>query len=786
MNKPQEELNTSRARVATLTPNEGINKQQQTKKRKKRDPRSSPTKRFGDDGFNLDDAELFEEASWLEVCTSCFIHSPREWLKIFVGLVLVVACFYYFGVGLEFLSSGAKVLTGCSTGTLFGRVANPLTALMTGLLATVLLQSSSTTTSIIVGLVGADSITVQHGIYMVMGANIGTCVTNSIVSLGHFNNPDQLEPAFSGATVHSMFNMMTVAILFPIECATGYLYYLTSALVRGADTQAGTEWNGPVKRFIYPLTELVLIANNELIDGVANGDSCSSYYPINCTDPEHPAYKTCSRVGLIACNKQSGKCPAFFSADSGIVEDQISGLVVFLIGLFCIFTSLFALVFVLKKLLMGVSVRVIYKATNINGYFLIALGCGVTMLLQSSSTTTSFLTPIAGMGALRLEQVFAITVGANLGTPITALLAALVLEGNQGLQVALSHVMFNITGMLIWYPIPYMRTVPMGGARRLGQLARLWRGFSLIWLFSAFLIVPSMFLGLSTLFTENIQALTVVGSLLSALLFFLLAFFIRWCYFKGGRDKVFANLTLKQQRYLAKGSIGRDMYKCKLQVARLQAFAGFIPETSIMPASSSSNVRGDSPPSTNAQLREALNNLPHDMIYIKDCLDALFRHTGLSSQYNNADVEGGGNISESLHLRPMEDESPTTGSSFWQQIPRYYFLSFLIAFPIFLWGIVTLYQHDSKASVGAASFLLILLALSVIWTAYWWKFENGKQWWLNHFEEISKGKGALKSLPEDMAQLKRDIKELFVHFKIPMPDVKIQNNPIKNTTNPDI
>jgi len=124
------------------------------------------------------------DATWNEVCTTCCVHTPREWLSIFVGVCIVIFFLYWFLFGLDLLGTGAKVMTGCVAGGLFGDELNPIAGLMVGILSTVLLQSSSTTTSIIVSLVGAGVVTVSQGIYMVMGANIGTSVTNTIVSLG--------------------------------------------------------------------------------------------------------------------------------------------------------------------------------------------------------------------------------------------------------------------------------------------------------------------------------------------------------------------------------------------------------------------------------------------------------------------------------------------------------------------------------------------------------------------------------------------------------------------------
>ena len=146
---------------------------------------------------------------------------------------------------------------------------NPVSGLMVGILCTVCLQSSSTTTSIIVTLVGAGAISVSQGIYMVMGANIGTSVTNTIVAMGQYGDGDQLERAFAGATVHDMFNFLTVAILFPVEVITGMLDALTAAMVKNVSTEDGSSRDGFVKKYIAVVGELLIKPNKK-----ANGESC--------------------------------------------------------------------------------------------------------------------------------------------------------------------------------------------------------------------------------------------------------------------------------------------------------------------------------------------------------------------------------------------------------------------------------------------------------------------------------------------------------------------------------
>jgi sodium-dependent phosphate cotransporter len=537
-----------------------------------RKDRPTGSMHVGDEDFDPADPAFVQEATWAEVCNACCIHTPEEWGYAFLGLLAVLFFLYFFLFGLELLGSGAKVLGGCSAGELFGDETNPIAGLMIGILATVLLQSSSTTTSIIVSLVGADSVSVRQGIYMIMGANIGTSVTNTIVAIGHLGDGDQLERAFAGATVHDAFNFLSVAILLPVEVVTGYLYHLTKACVKNADQKDGEKWEGPIKKLVAPLGSMVIIANKNVIKHVAKGGNCEDFYPLNCTDPENPTKSTCE-VGLIGCDKKTDKCPAFFQPDATQKDDQTSGLVVFIIGIGILFVCLFGLVSILQKMLLGTSTRIIYKATNINGYLAMVLGAGITILVQSSSITTSVLTPLVGMGVLRLEQMLPLTLGANIGTTVTALLAAL-LSTTEALQVALAHLFFNITGILIWYPVPFMRAVPLHVARQLGKGTRIWKGFPLVYIIVMFFLVPVLFLGLSSLFTQNSKGLTVLGAFITIILFFFAVYMAYYCQYKGGKENCYDCMVARDARSSAMQSLPEDMEFLKAKIIQLSEHTG--------------------------------------------------------------------------------------------------------------------------------------------------------------------------------------------------------------------
>ena len=238
--------------------------------------------------------------------------------------------------------------------------------------------------------------------------------------MGQMGSGDQLERAFAGATVHDLFNFLSVAVLFPLELISGYLYYLTKAMLPET-VNKGDKWKGPLKKIVSPLAGRVIKANKDIIKEVATGkvENCDEYYPVMCLDGVED-YKSCAsscdsdegevegvdcgRVGLITCDKKTG-CPAFFQNGATRGDDQTSGIICICISLALLMICLMGLVNVLQRGLLGMSTRVIYKATKIPGVFAIIIGAAITVLVQSSSITTSVLTPIVGLGVIQLEQV---------------------------------------------------------------------------------------------------------------------------------------------------------------------------------------------------------------------------------------------------------------------------------------------------------------------------------------------------------------------------------------------
>jgi sodium-dependent phosphate cotransporter len=538
---------------------------------KSRKDRPTGSTHFGDTDFADENPEDIGDASWGEVFQACCVHTPAEWGWVFLGIFLVCFFLYFFLLGLNLLGSSAKVIGGCTAGALFGDQTNPVAGVMVGILATVLIQSSSSTTSIIVSLV-PDVVSVKAGIFMVMGANIGTSVTNTIVAMGHLGDGDELERAFSAATVHDMFNFLSVGVLFPIELITHYLYYLTKAMLPDSVAD-GDKWEGPIKKIVSPLGAKIIAANKKVSKSIATGDlTCDELYPVVCEDGV--VSKATCKVGLIACDKKTGLCPAFFQDGATRRDDEVAGGVCFFLALVILIICLIGLVTALQKMLLGLSTRIIYKATNINGYIAMLIGAGITVLVQSSSITTSALTPFAGIGAIQLEQMLPLTLGANIGTTVTGLLASLVSSSVKSLQVALCHLFFNISGILIWYPVPFMRQFPLNMARALGKTTRVWRGFPIVYIIIVFGLLPLTLFGVSTLFEQDSKGFTILGSFLVIIIVAVIGLTIyRW--YKGDlKQNVLNSFETRQRKNIAINSLPDDMDTIKNEIAALKAHTG--------------------------------------------------------------------------------------------------------------------------------------------------------------------------------------------------------------------
>ena len=361
-----------------------------------------------------------------------------KWLQV-AGLV------YFLLVAVSLIGGGFKLAAGDQAKELFAFASNPVAGLVVGIVATALIQSSSTVTSIIVGLV-AGGLPVSIAIPMVMGANIGTTITNTIVSLGHVRKGDEFRRAFAAATIHDFFNLISVFIFLPLEIMFGVLEkigaFLSQMLV-GGDSMSMKGFN-----FVKPLVKppVKFLENN------------------------------------------------VFSA----LPDALAGVMMIVLGIVTIFLVITVIGKLLKTLMVGRAKEILHSAVGRGPVSGVTSGAVITVLVQSSSTTTSLVVPLAGSGVFSLRQIYPFTLGANIGTCVTALLAATAITGENAifaLQIALVHLVYNFLGVVVIYGIPFLREMPIWAAEKLADATVTNKLYALAYIAVIFFVLPFVLIG---------------------------------------------------------------------------------------------------------------------------------------------------------------------------------------------------------------------------------------------------------------------------------------------------
>ncbi|XP_037084021.1 sodium-dependent phosphate transport protein 2B-like [Pollicipes pollicipes] len=219
------------------------------------------------------------------------------------------------------------------------------------------------------------------------------------------------------------------------------------------------------------------------------------------------------------------RCHSLFSQTD--LPDLYVGLILLVIALVMLCGCLVLMVKILHTLLQGSIAVVIRKTLNANipympwltGYLAILVGCGMTILVQSSSVFTSALTPLVGVGVISLDRMYPLTLGSNIGTTTTAILAALAASGKTlrpSIQIALVHFFFNVSAILIFYVPPFMRW-PIPLARGLGNITADYRWFAVAYLIGMFLLLPLLVFGLSVAGSTVLYVVLALALLLALL-----------------------------------------------------------------------------------------------------------------------------------------------------------------------------------------------------------------------------------------------------------------------------
>lgn len=369
-----------------------------------------------------------------------------DWIGVALGIYLLITAVSVVG-------DGFKAATGGQAEELFAFASNPLVALMIGLLATALIQSSTTVTAIIVGLC-AGGLPMATAIPMLIGANVGTTITSTLVSLGMVRDRESFRRAFAAASIHDCYNLLAVVIFLPLELAFGILEKSSGWL---SHQMAGSD-GGILATVFGGLGDAVTGVTEPLGDAIV--------------------------------------------AASGVLPGPWDGILLILVGIALILGVISVIGTLLKVVMVGRAEKVLHTAIGRGPVSGIASGTLITVMVQSSSTTTSLIVPLAGSGTFSLRQVYPFTLGANVGTTLTALIAAFAFSGPEAelaLQAALVHVLYNVFALLVIYGLPFLRWIPLAGATTLARLGARNKLYVAGWVIGMFLVLPATLILLTVL-----------------------------------------------------------------------------------------------------------------------------------------------------------------------------------------------------------------------------------------------------------------------------------------------
>lgn len=346
-----------------------------------------------------------------------------------IGLVILSVLLFLFA--LDLMGTSFRHLSKSTVESIIQAASNPFIGLFIGLLITALIQSSSTSTTMIVAAVASGSINFTDAVPMIMGANIGTTITSTIISMGYIANREQFKRALSAGVVHDFFNVLVVIILFPLELNYGILSSAAHEMSSLIITDGGSGAINPVPFRLFnisPLTEVY----------------------------------------------------------TGLINNPLMNLI---ISFLLLFAAIKIISKVISNMLIGNSQEKLqdYIFNDPTKSFL--WGTLITAGVQSSSITTSVVVPFVAANKISLKKITPFIIGANVGTTITAFIAVF-FKSYAVVSIALVHLIFNLIGVLIFLPFPWVRNLLITAADQFAGLVSRFRFLVVIYILLLFFLLP--------------------------------------------------------------------------------------------------------------------------------------------------------------------------------------------------------------------------------------------------------------------------------------------------------
>lgn len=356
-------------------------------------------------------------------------NSLRSNLKVALYIIGALLLFLF---ALEMMVSSLSHLGKDLSDTILLATANPFIGLFIGLLLTAILQSSSTITALVVAMVASRSLTLESAIPIIMGANIGTTVTAMIVSLGFIPKKKEFKRATAAGAYHVFFNLLTALILFPLEYSNGFLSRLSTAV--------------------------------------------SAYFIQVPFSPFQSANNSLGFVDhLVAMLLRWIPNPFIIST----------------VSLLILFISILLFRKLISDLLKAKSPEAFGRFFFFSPWKSFGWGLVTTAAIRSSTITTSVVVPVVAKKIAKLREAAPFIMGANVGTTITAIIAA-VFHGTtaSAVSIAMAHFLFNFLGVILFMFLPGIKGIPIRLSEGLGQLSMRYRMAGIVFLLLIFFIIP--------------------------------------------------------------------------------------------------------------------------------------------------------------------------------------------------------------------------------------------------------------------------------------------------------
>lgn len=348
-------------------------------------------------------------------------------LKFVLSLILALVVFLW---SLDLMTGTFQLIGKDTVSNLLDIIASPFVSLFIGIFITAVIQSSSTSTSLVVAIVASGSLTIENAVPMIMGANIGTTLTSTIVSLSYITNNKEFKKAIATGVMHDFFNIMTVIILFPLE----WKYNILTDLSIGITHMIGME-------------------------------------------------------SMAAPASESAKFSLFKTLNQYIISISPSKTLIIVVAFACLLGSIKVLSSTISKRMIGTlqeKFEAVFFKNNLNAF---GLGAILTGVIQSSSISTTIIVPLGATGKIKLNKIFPYIVGANIGTTITALIAAMN-KSEAAMNIALVHFLFNLIGTVIFLLIPGVKKLPVLYAEKFGTMTMRYKVIGFFYILVVFFILP--------------------------------------------------------------------------------------------------------------------------------------------------------------------------------------------------------------------------------------------------------------------------------------------------------